>query len=197
MNPTDLRWDLPLAALRGLSTGLLGWALEMEPVDAGVPFEMQVLLTQTLCAHWKLTFPDENGVTHANGLRVTSTTDPREALRLFDQVEFPWSQRGQLALLSATNQVSPDLSSRKARELLDGKRTLLGDFPGACGVLLPAVDGDFAAVSLSDNVWSQFVNAFAVECSRNCVQWDMITETQFLETAWYAGGDVNHMDRLR
>ena len=151
-------------------------------VNAGVPVSVQKILTRALCAHWQMTFPDSTDRT----LHVTTTSDPEVAMRLFDQTRFPWINRAQLAFLH-TLPSFPLIRERTIQELLSARKSA-HDFLtryGMVGLLLPAVDGDFAAISFLDNQWSLLATTLQQECSRTGAAWDIISETEFRHSSWY------------
>ena len=54
------------------------------------------------------------------------------------------------------------------------------------GLLLPAVDGDFLQiVCLQDQFWLALQESMLGQCSREGVEWQVVSETEFKKTSWY------------
>ncbi len=189
MNPLSLWWELPLARLAGTFTGLIGWVLERPPVDDEVPAEVRSILLSSLCSYWKISFLEERAEPlRRRSFGLVTASDAEAAYRMFDAPGFDWNMRAQIGLLSPIDEPPPAVDPKQAFGVLDKKgppaKTLLQN-TFVRGLLLPGVDGDFAAISLFDNQWPQLVHTLEGECSQRNVDWDIISETQFQNSEWY------------
>jgi hypothetical protein len=189
-NPTDSCWQLPLKSLAGWPVCLVGWVLKDAPIDAGVPAEVAAILLRGLLTHWRITFFDEEfAVDTPSTFPLRPAADLETALRLFETVRFAWDQMNQAAFLSPLDHPSPRIRNDQVRRVLD--RTLfdpaqIQSESGVTGLLLPAVDGDFAAFSFFDESMPVFLSALEQECVTSGVGFEALSEHQFKNAAWYA-----------
>ncbi|HXJ19458.1 MAG TPA: hypothetical protein VMT03_04425 [Polyangia bacterium] len=132
-------WQLPL--LPGAERTLIGWAVDPEPVDAGVPPVVADILSTALCRHATLNYP-----TGLTPLRWKSTRDPREATAgVFEGDVFSWDLQGQVVVLSSPG-TSPRLNQSHLEVGTDPALIDQLERLGAIGLLLPGVDGDVAGL---------------------------------------------------
>lgn len=150
-------------------------------IDAGVPAPVAAIIADALCRAALVTFlgrvarnvrltAEWQSVDTAWVRRVVSgrllgragefplvcTRSPTIAAQLFDQDPFPWHLLGQAALLSELDRPPPDVDATLLRAIFAG-RIEPRDFAasGVDGLLLPAVDGDFAGLfAFTDVRWT-------------------------------------------
>ncbi len=180
LSPSDACWQLPLETLRGWPVCLTGWILPTAPLDAGVPAEVGSLLLSPILPRFKVTFPIGQG-------DLLTTSELKPALRIFETEGFAWDQMAQAAFMSPLDQPAPRVGENDIRAILkqsfDPAR--LRD-AGVSGLLLPAVDGDFAAFTFFEGSLPAFLTAFEHECLNQGAAFEMVPENQFKRTAWYA-----------
>jgi hypothetical protein len=115
---------------------------------------------------------------------LLSTTSAEPTARLFASFPFSWEMKTQVAILSDLNASPPGLSYEAVESLLNRAtidvRALVTEAQ-ARGLLLPAVDGDFAALIVFDStLLGAMVEALADECSRAGVGWQTVMESALL-----------------
>ncbi len=187
MNPTGDWWQLPLNNLQGTPVALIGWILEAPPIDGGIPAPAASILVQAITALRRITFLD-GGAPRKGRVKfpLRTTAEPEVAMEMFDMGYFSWSLQSQIGFLSRLDAPPPALTDKHVRAALDDIDPLSLAEPGVTGVLLPAVDGDFAALALFDSSWPELERSLQEQCSRAGVEWAIMPEADFRSTAWYA-----------
>jgi hypothetical protein len=196
-DPRDPCWELPRVA-DAYASALLGWRPQTESVDAGVPAAVAAILADVLCGAATVTFlgrldasvrPTEDwrpaGATawvrragsrrlmgRSAGYPLIGTRAPDVVAALFEQDAFPWHLRGQAVLLSDGERPPPKVSVGLLRAIFGGcvaASDCLGE--AVDGLLLPAVDGDFAGLyTFTQARWSAVIRALeAAESSHGTV----------------------------
>jgi hypothetical protein len=148
---------------------------------AGSPSGLRALV-RALTARYTVTFPTRT----TNGVTLVSTHQPEAAMRLFDTAYFSWSQKTQVAVLSAITAPRPPLSAAQVVELLDHQfdwRRLLAE-AAIAGLLQPGVDGDFAGLSMFAGGLDDVLAHLQVECQREAVGFRILSEAEFRTTTW-------------
>jgi hypothetical protein len=161
---------------------LVGWLTDAPAVDAGVPPLVRALLARALTRHYRVTFPYGEA---SETTLLRSTTDPQLAGELFDAPPFSWSAKAQFAVLSPLDAAPPRLSRALLERLLRREPIEPNAMAGASGMLVPAVDGDFAALIQFDGVLiDRLQSALAAECAGSGLSWDILPEAEFRAVNW-------------
>jgi hypothetical protein len=171
---TDPKWQLPLPSAGRLL--IVGWTLQHERAEAGVPDEVAAVLARALAGTAKVTFPSssahsETGETSSRLLQpsrmaerwaslwsnapatfhLVTTREPEVAKSLFADSAFPWWLQGQIAILTPADQGSPDLDRSSILSAIRGSDWAP---PGVTGqieaIVRPGVDGDVMGVVALD-----------------------------------------------
>ncbi|MGI8742118.1 MAG: hypothetical protein ACR2NN_06035 [Bryobacteraceae bacterium] len=187
LNPTSPWWQLPLASLQDSQGVLIGWILETPSVDDGIPAAAATILVRAITALRRITFLDgEAPKKWRVKFPLRTTSDPEIAMSMFDMAYFSWSLQSQIGFLSRLDAPPPALTDKQVRAAFDRLDPLSLAQLGVTGLLLPAVDGDFAALALFDGSWPGIERNLQEQCSQAGVQWDIILEAEFKDTAWFA-----------
>jgi hypothetical protein len=201
LDPMDRAWQLPAASIRNTTVALIGWVLERPRIDGGPPAAAAAILADALTAHWRVTFLDDEVPGAARWIRAAwwrrltgriaspplhSVSEPEPMMRMFQAGLFGWTMQGQAAFLSARDDGAPDLTGRQVEAVLDGRfdPVRLRDDARIAGVMIPAVDGDYAAISTFDASWPTLEESLRRECSRRDVGWEIVTEAEFSSRPW-------------
>jgi hypothetical protein len=157
---------------------LIGWRVRPEPVDGGAPPLVAALLCRAICDFATVSFL--SGDRSAPPFSLASTTDPAIASRLFDEANYPWTQHGQIALLSPHNAGPPVLARRQIRELHEQRNPGVAKRAGFTGVLLPGVDGDVAGLWVFDPVAKRrLMDALRNQCVAAGCRLEVLPEEMF------------------
>jgi hypothetical protein len=203
--PCDPCWELPRVS-GAVRTGLLGWRSESEPIDAGVPPPVAAVIADALCRAGAVVFLgriephpalsatwqsiDNAWVRSvrvggrlwpwAREVPLICTRAPATAVQLFEQDAYPWHLRGQAVLLTRADQRPPNVSAEMLRAIFDG-RIEAPDFVdrGVDGLMLPAVDGDFAGLFAFDSAhWTSMTAALEVAVKSTHGGWRRLSEPE-------------------
>jgi len=196
----DPRWEVP-PVKGGTPVTLIGWVRNVDLADAGVPLLAREIIARALTRFLRITFPhpdprqDEGewtcvsepprlgGPKGSAAIPLFSTTRPASAVRLFDAHPFSWRMKSQVAVLSDAVAPPLDLSYPTVERLLAHEtidEALLVKEAEVRGVLIPAADGDLAALILLDARLANDVRAsLEYECKRAGITWEVLTESEF------------------
>lgn len=187
LNPASPWWQLPLNNLQGTPVALIGWILETPPIDGGILAPVASILSRAITALRRITFLDGNAPRSSQAkFPLRTTSEPDVAVEMFDMAYFSWSLQSQIGFLSRLDAAPPSLTDKQVRAALDDIDPLPLSQLGVTGVLLPGVDGDFAALALFDSSWPEFERHLREQCSRAGVEWAIMPEADFKNTAWFA-----------
>jgi hypothetical protein len=179
-SPASAIWKLPPSGEAGEYL-LFGWRVCPEPVEGGVPPLVAKVLAGALCESATVSFLSDDS--RRPRFNLVSTTDPRVAIALFDEAAYPWTQHGQLALLSGKDTRPPDLTAKQIRALIEHQNPGIAKQAGFTGVLLPGVDGDVAALWTFDPAAKrQFLEALLRWCEAAGYRLTNTTEDEFRES---------------
>jgi hypothetical protein len=216
LDPWDRCWELYTGGAPG-TRALLGWVTDAKTVDAGVPQSVAALLSRALCRCVMLTFlwQPHNGSSAAEPWKpsgkgnvkhlkpgllerargnppftLLATSDPAVAENLFYNEKFSWELRAQRVFFSPI-EVLPDLDYRHVSTVFNWASNLdvVRHFRGTnvVGMLLPAVDGDFAELLVFDEVqWPSLQQALSQECAAQGIDFQIVDESTFKQTTWFA-----------
>jgi hypothetical protein len=205
MQPSDPVWELPLAELQGAALAIVGWVQTEAPRDAGVPRPVANVLAGALTARYNVTYPKPAGKAEVEGagaawgpvpggwgrtlrpgIALFSTHQAERAAELFETELFVWSRKTQLATLSPID-APPALSYSAVRQLLDRRFDVrrIASEAGIEGLLLPGVDGDFAALCcFRDGLEAALAN-LRRECEGRKIGFQIVPESDFRSTQWF------------
>jgi hypothetical protein len=176
-NPRSTDWGLH-SPLDSGDFSLIGWRTHPEPVDGGVPPPVAAVLCRAICDSATISFL--SGDQSAPPFSLASTTDPAIASRLFDEANYSWTHRGQIALLSPHNARPPALATRQIRELHEQRNPGVAQRAGFMGVLLPGVDGDVAGLWVFDPVAKRrLMDALRAQCVAAACLLEVLPEEAF------------------
>jgi hypothetical protein len=179
-NPPSAIWKLPPPSEAGEYL-LIGWRVYPEPVDGGVPPMVAEVLAGALCNCATVSFLSDDF--QRPRFTLFSTLDPRVAIALFDDAAYPWTQHGQLALLSGKDTPPPDLTAKQIRALTEHRNPDAAKQAGFTGMLLPGVDGDVAGLWIFDPAAKrQFMKALLRGCEAAGYPLSTTTEDEFRES---------------
>jgi hypothetical protein len=179
-NPASPIWKLPPPHEAGEYL-LIGWRVCPEPVDGGMPSMVADVLAGALCDCATVSFLSDDS--RRPRFTLVSTTDSKVAIALFDEAAYPWTQQGQLALLSGKDTRPPELTTKQIRELIEHRNPGIAKQAGFAGVLLPGVDGDVAALWTFDPIAKrQFMEALLRWCEAAGYRLSNTTEDEFRES---------------
>jgi hypothetical protein len=212
-DPTDPWWELrPVGPAARI--GLLGWITDAPQIDDGVPHEVARVIARAACRSCLVTFlhplPEQQApstwqpIPRGQGCVVKppplkralrrptfpliATGDPDLAESLFYADGFSWELRGQMALLFPTGSAPPPVTYDALEAVFGGEpidRDHMQLPAGLLGLLLPAVDGDFAQViALDEPFWLTLPEMLAEECRRAALGWSVISQEEFKGTKW-------------
>ena len=153
---TGAEWQLP-TDVRCAERLLVGWRFTPEPIEAGPPRAVAILLVGALARHGTLSFaaavhPRASGTLLAGKpwLRSdfvwhTSASSEEAVAGIFFADFFSWNLRGQVVCLGKAG-AHLELSERFLQ--LTSDPSLFGELEGmgVQGILLPGVDGDVAGL---------------------------------------------------
>jgi hypothetical protein len=211
LDARDPAWELPPIEGESYQVALIAWLTDVEPIDEGVPPLVRTIVSRALTRLSRVTFPcsraglpgtptdwhriPEGWVRMLKPrlgtvwrrrppIMLLSTTSAEPAARLFASFPFSWEMKAQVAILSDLDAPPPDLSYEAVESLLNREtidvRALVAEAQ-ARGLLLPAVDGDFAALIVFDSTLLRvMVEALAEECGRAGVGWQTVMESALL-----------------
>jgi hypothetical protein len=177
-NPRSSDWKLDLPAVCGVCS-LLGWRVRPEPVDSGVPPPVAAMLCRVLCDSATVSFI--SGDSSAPPFSLVSTNTPAIASGLFEEAKYPWTQQGQMVLLSARGASPPNLSPREVRAVME-RDPEIAQQAGFMGALLPGVDGDVAGLWVFDAAAKQsLIDAMRTQCAAAGWHFEVLAEDEFRE----------------
>jgi hypothetical protein len=116
---------------------------------------------------------------------LLSTRRKETAIRLFDDVGYPWTLQGQIALLSKPD-IEPPCIDRHTLLSITGNNWVqhanrLRSI-GVFGVLRPGIDGDIACVlSLTDEFKRAFLDALTHAAELAKFDWRLVSEKEFID----------------
>jgi hypothetical protein len=208
VHPIQAHWQLgPLHPAKGQII-LVGWRLAIIPVDEGVPSLVGLTIASALTSVARVSFPiseAKNGKDHVQTLAsgslleraeavirhaplnvsLLSTHDPKKAIRLFQDLGYPWHLQGQVALLSPLHSDPPAIDRKDLLSLMADdwvERSMQLASRGIVGVLRPGVDGDIAAIlSLDDAFTKSLLEALESAARDAAFDWSLLTEHKFIE----------------
>lgn len=219
-NPQEALWELPLASLQGCATVLIGWTVDAQLAESKVPEQVACILARALTRSHALTYLDPGIMLHIASQRWQSTPEgwacilmpsgfhgkrkdsalplvctsrSNVAAQLFFTDHFIWNLKTQVGILSRRDCSPPTVSYQRVRDVLDRRLFDPWQFASearAQGILLPGVDGDFAALSVFESdVLGKIQEYLIEECSAAKVNWEVVRESEFKRTVWFVANE--------
>ncbi len=206
LRPNAARWNVALSS--ELPSFLVGWRISREAdIDGSVPGEICRALAETLCSLGTVGFIGSDPGVPAGHLRdlmpaswlerlrlvirhritrlwLTSTRDPEVARLLFEEPQFPWWMRTQLALLFEADDPS-EFSASELLECADPRvaidRAKL-DALGAAAFMRAGIDGDVALIAAnSDTLRMRISKRLEREAIAAGFEWCVLADDAFTD----------------
>jgi hypothetical protein len=175
--PKSSDWELPLRDPAACL--LLGWVVEQDSFDGGVPWPVRKLLSQALCRIATVTYLAQAGVVvpHTKH-KIAITREVSVMTAMFDDQAYPWTQHGQAAFLS--EELVPPVSSRVLTEVVGQRKVEAAERAGFIGVMLPGVDGAVAGLWMFEaGGVERMVKVIEECCASSGAELHVLTEDQF------------------
>jgi hypothetical protein len=217
----DPCWELHAVHPKATPGGLLGWVMQTPLGEAGVPESVSRILSRALCRRNWLTFlhnaalsksrspgwqsspkgwtcvlepPGLNWLGRKPLFPLICTSSPEMARHLFNAERFAWELKSQIVFFSNLDSEPPSLAYSHIENIMNGRivdRFKLSE-SGASGLMLPAVDGDFAQFVFFDEPnWQAVQEELRRECESFGIEWKTVSESEFKNTSWFRRAPSN------
>jgi hypothetical protein len=174
----DPKWELPVDVGRDVQRCMIGWLVDPQPVDAGVPAEVALMLAGVLVKHAVANFPRKIN----KSVSIVHAVTVEQAQPAFNDEYFDWTRRGQVILLSPPNAQPPAISERSLEVARDPARLHRLSDDGFSGVILPGVDGDVAGIyTFSADLRDKLLAELEAACHGAEAEFRIVREDQFAD----------------